>query len=124
MNCLDTSALMEIHNGGIHAKRLLEDNSVIPDLILAEFYGLLYRLHGQQTAEYWIRKLSPFAVHVSRETLFKAVKYRIDRKKEKLSFFDAVGYMYAQEFKLLFVTCDNDFKGKKGVLLIPSSSRT
>ena len=79
---------------------------------------MLYKRLGEKTADYWIAKFSPFVVRVDRALLIKAAKYKEDHKKENLSFFDCVGYIYAQENHMQFVTGDKEFKGKEGVLFI------
>ena len=118
MKCLDTYALVEISNGNPRFASLLSEEIVIPDLTMAEFYGDLYRKYGLKTAEYWHRRLSLLCQTVQRDILIKAVRYRFDNKKQNLSFFDCVGYTFAQEHKIVFVTGDKEFKEKEGVEFI------
>jgi predicted nucleic acid-binding protein len=118
MNCLDTYALVEIQEGNPAFVDLFHGSFVVTDITLAEFYGVLYRRMGQQTADYWRRKIEPFVVDVSRDMLIVATKYRIDNNKEDLSFVDCVGYMYSIENGIPFVTGDKAFKNKKGVRFI------
>ena len=40
---------------------------------------------------------------------------RIEHAKENLSFFDCVGYVFAQEHGLIFVTGDKAFEKREGV---------
>lgn len=115
MKCLDTYALIEICDGNPKFSALLTEEVVVPDLTMAEFYADLYRKYGKQTADYWHRKLSPVCISVPREILIKAVTYRIDHKTEKLSFFDCVGYMFALERGMIFVTGDKEFRHKPQV---------
>lgn len=119
MDCLDTYALVELHNGTPAFSSLLNDPFVITDMTLAEFYGLLYRRHGRTTADYWLRKFEPYTVRVETRTLIDAIRYRADFANEDLSFFDCVGYMHSLQHGLLFVTGDKAFKNKKGVRFIP-----
>ena len=115
MKCLDTYALVEIHNSNPRFTGLMNEDIVIPDIVLAEFYSLLYRDYGLQTADYWRRKLNFFCKPVSQNVLIKAVRYKYDNKKENLSFFDCVGYIYALENGMPFVTGDKEFEKKKNV---------
>ena len=46
------------------------------------------------------KKLAFFCKSVPREILFKAVKFRIDHKKQNFSFFDCVGYCFSREHNL------------------------
>jgi len=118
MFCLDTYALAEIGNGNPKFTEFLNKEFTITDLTLAEYYTILYREGKEDKAIYWHTRLSSFCKPVSREILIKALKYRIDNKKEDLSIFDCVGYIYALENNLRFVTGDKEFKNKEGVVFI------
>ncbi|MBI2148899.1 PIN domain-containing protein [Candidatus Woesearchaeota archaeon] len=115
VKCLDTYALVEIYLGNPNFTRFFNEEVIISDLTLAEFYGDLYRKYNEKTAEYWFRKLSNISQIVPKEILIKAIKYRIDNKKQNLSFFDCVGYIFALENGIKFVTGDKEFKDKEGV---------
>ena len=115
MRCLDTYALVEINNGNPRFANLLNEEIVIPDVTMSEFYGYLYKRYDLKTADYWLRKLSFFCKPVSRDILIKAARFRIDNSKQDLSFFDCAGYIFALENKMNFVTGDRAFKGKEGV---------
>jgi predicted nucleic acid-binding protein len=119
MKCLDTYILVEICNGNPRFVPFLNQEIIIPNLIMAEFHGDLYRKYGLKTADYWHRRLASICKPVSIDILLKAVKYRIDNKKQRLSFFDCVGYIFAKEQGIQFVTRDKEFKTKKGVEFIP-----
>jgi len=118
MKCLDTYALVEINNGNPKFSGLLNNDLVITDITMAEFYALMYRAYDLKTADYWHKRLSFFCKAVSREILLKAVKFRVDNCKQNLSFFDCVGYLYALENNMKFVTGDKEFKSRKGVEFI------
>ncbi len=118
IRCLDTYALIELHNGNQKFTNLLNEKCVITDITMAECYGWLYQKHNLQTADFWHRKLSALCVPVPREIMLKAVRFRIDNKKENLSFFDCVGYVFARENNMRFVTGDREFKDKEGVEFI------
>ncbi len=115
MKCLDTYALVEIHNGNPKFAHFITQECVITDITFAEFYADLYKHHNLQTADYWHRKLSFLCRTVSREILLKAVRFRIDNKKQNLSFFDCVGYIFAIENNMVFVTGDKEFQHKPSV---------
>lgn len=118
MICLDTYVLVEINNGNPKFVDLLDKDTVITDLTMAEFYADLYRNYNEKTADYWHKKLSIFCKPVSRDILIKAVKFRIENRQKHLSFFDCVGYIYALENNMKFVTGDKEFKNREGVLFI------
>ena len=112
---LDTYALVEISEANPHFSAYLQEDIVVPDLILAEFYALLLRRFGKQTAQYWQRKIEPYAKSVALPILIEAMEFREGHRKENISFFDAVGYTYSLKNNCLFVTGDREFKNLKNV---------
>ncbi|HLC84601.1 MAG TPA: PIN domain-containing protein [Candidatus Nanoarchaeia archaeon] len=118
MNCLDTYALVEIAKGNPAYAGLFEQDFVVADETLAEFFWVNLRDFGMGSAEEWHLKLGPYGRQVSQDLLVRAMKYRYDHRKEDVSFFDCVGYVFAQENGFIFVTGDKEFKDKKGVLFI------
>jgi predicted nucleic acid-binding protein len=119
IKCLDTYALVEVIGNNPAYEGLIDDTTVITDIILAEFFYTLSRKHDVRTAEFWQRRFEPYCRPVTRDILLQSVRFRLENRKENLSFFDCVGYIYAREHGMRFVTGDRAFKGKKGVLYIP-----
>lgn len=118
MLCFDTYALMEIKQANPKFAGLLNEDFVITDLTMGEFYIVLYKEKDEPEAEKWLGKLEIYCRPVSRDIIIKALKYRINNKKDSLSIFDCVGYMFSIENNFTFVTGDEAFKNKKGVLFI------
>lgn len=116
--CFDTYVLVEMHKGNITFKSLLSDEFVIPYPILAEFFHVMYQEHNLRTAKYWVEQLKMFAQNISLQVWIRAAKYRYDHRKENLSLYDCLGYVFALENDLVFVTGDKQFKGKKGVMYV------
>ena len=73
----------------------------------------IYRAKGY--SDYWLRKVEKIAISVNRTILIKAVKFRHENKKRNLSFFDCVGYIFAIENNMKFVTGDRQFEDREGV---------
>jgi hypothetical protein len=113
--CLDTYALMEISFGNPNFSSYVNENFVITDLTLVEFYGVLLREQNIQTANYWFKKLKDISVPVGKEILKEAVKFRYDHRKQDISFFDAAGYIFSVVNNILFVTGDKEFEGLPNV---------
>src|SRR3989338_5635544 len=109
VKCLDTYALIEISKGNPLFVQYLELECIVPDLILAEFYGVLLREQGEETADFWLKKLEGCSAPVARDILIKAVHYRHENRKQNLSFFDCVCYIFAREKGMKFVTGDKEF---------------
>ena len=118
VNFLDTYALVEISVGNPNFIPLLDQDFVILDLILAEFYNVLLRKQKEEIANFWCRKLDAYVTVASLPILIKAIRYRYENRKQNISFFDAVGYIYARENNMKFVTGDKEFKNKEGVEFI------
>ena len=113
--CLDTYALVEIYLGNEKFAEYLNIDFVITDITLAEFYGVLLREYGEQEAEYWFKKLERYAVSAGRKILIEAVKFRHEHKKQNISFFDSVGYVFALSSGFIFVTGDKEFETFRNV---------
>ena len=118
MKCLDTYALVEINNGNPKFMSLLSEELVITDITMAEFYMVMYRTYNIRTADYWYKKFSFCCKSVSMDILLKASKFRVDNNRQNLSFFDCVGYIYALQNNMLFVTGDKEFESKDRVEFI------
>ena len=112
---LDTYALCEIRVGNPKFKTYLEKKFIINDLILAKFYNVLLKEDTEQEAKQWIDLLRNNSYSVSLNTVLKAIEFRRLHIKKGVSFFDAVGYIFAQENKISFVTGDKEFKEMPGV---------
>ena len=112
---LDTYALVEVSRGNQKFSKYSQEEFITSDITLAEFYGVLLREFNEKTAEYWLHKLRPYSEEVYLDVLIKAVTLKRQLKETKLSFFDAVGYIFSKERGAVFVTGDEDFKNMNGV---------
>ena len=108
--CLDTYALVEIANKNPKFIAYLDIDFVITDITLAEFYGVLLRDINEETAEYWFGKLEHYSIQADKDILREAVKFRFEHRKENISFFDAVGYVFSLKKGYVFVTGDKEFE--------------
>ena len=115
MYCLDTYALIEIAEGNPKFSFLIREEFVIPSTTLAEFYWVLIRDKSKEEADFWGEKLLSSSVDIPVVVMLKSQNFRHANKKQNLSFFDSVGYIFAQENNYIFVTGDKEFKNFKGV---------
>lgn len=106
---------MEIAQANPKFTFLFKEEFVIPSTTLAEFYSVILRNNGQDEAKMWVEKLSRCTSGVPLSIMVEAQRFRFINKPRNISFFDGVGYCYAQENNLLFVTGDREFKDLKGV---------
>ena len=118
IKCLDTYALVEIMHKNPKYSHLFSSEIAITSLTLAEFYGLLYKEFGEETAKMWLKRLKPIQRDIPLEIFIEAVQYRIDHSKENLSIFDCVGYIYSVQNKMRFVTGDKAFEKRPHVEFI------
>lgn len=116
MKCLDTYPLMEIATGNEKFASLLNEDVVITDITIAEFYYVILRKYDIATADFWYRKFEPYCAVVPREILIKAVKFRRENKEKDLSFFDCVGYAFSIENNYKFLTGGKEFKGFDSII--------
>jgi len=117
MYCLDTYAIFEMIYGNKDYKWLIKEPFVIPEETLAEFYITFLR-KNEELSEKFTNLLATKTVPVRLPTLLAAMSLKTKAKGEKLSFFDCVGYVYAQENNYTFVTGDKQFEKRKGVKFI------
>lgn len=115
VNCLDTYALIEITLGNPKFEKYVKQDFVITDLTLAEFYGVLLRKEGEEVAGYWYKNLESYSVSSEKDVFISAIKFRYQHSKARISFFDAVGYIYATTNDMKFVTGDKEFEHFTGV---------
>lgn len=115
VKCLDTYALVEIAKGNPHFSHYFTAEFVITDLTLAEFYGVILREKGKRDADYWATRLGPYSTPVDKKVLLHAVRFRFEHRKQRISFFDAVGYIFSRAQGYAFVTGDKEFKNLQGV---------
>lgn len=113
--CLDTYALVEIYLGNEKFAEYLNVDFIINDLTLAEFYGVLLKEYGLEEAELWLKKLERYSIQVDKETLIEAIKFRYEHKKQNISFFDSVGYIFSVKNGCYFVTGDKEFENLPNV---------
>ena len=107
---LDTYALIEISKENSSFSEYVNSSIIISDITLAEFYYVVLREEGEPVADYWFKKFEGYSFPVSKEVLIESVKFRQKNKAKNLSFFDAVGYIYALNNNALFVTGDKEFE--------------
>jgi len=118
MIVLDTYALIEIRNENPKFSSILNRPFIIADSTIAELYLVLMKEDGEEEARYWYKQFSFFCKPIDKETMIKGLKFREMNKKEKISIFDAWGYIFARENNYIFVTGDEAFKHREGVEFI------
>ena len=107
----DTYAILEIISGNTNYKNYLKNIGIVTTkLNLMELYYRLYILHGIETAEFYYKKYNQFVMEVGDSTIKKAMVFKAENRKKDLSYVDCIGYVFAKENKIKFLTGDIQFK--------------
>ena len=94
--------------------RFQEEKVAITIFNLAEIYWD-FLLQDEQIAEETYDKFRNTVVEVEDETLKEAIKFRKKHKKQDLSYTDCIGYIYAKQHNMKFLTGDKEFEGLENV---------
>ncbi|MBI3035423.1 PIN domain-containing protein [Candidatus Woesearchaeota archaeon] len=112
----DTYALLEVIRGNFNYKKYSKNIGIVTTkLNLMELYCRLYVLHGLETAEFYYQKYHPFVVEVADSLIKKAMIFRAENRKKDLSYVDCIGYVFAKENKIKFLTGDMQFENMENV---------
>lgn len=111
----DTYALIEIIKGnknyGIYTDFIL----ITSELNLMELYYSMLKDYGKSLAEKYFNEWEKSAIIIPKLLIQKAMELKYEYNKEKLSYIDCMGYIYALENDIPFLTGDSKFKNKIGV---------
>jgi len=110
----DTYALIEILESNKNYEIYKKKRMIINDFILAEFSYRLLRENVPGAIDY-INLSSQHILHASPETIRKAMAFRYENKKKKLSMTDCISYFQAKELGIKFLTGDKEFEKLEGV---------
>ena len=111
----DTYALIELVGGNQNYKEYTKQVLVTSDFNLMEFYYAILRDYGKETAERHFNEWAEFSVQIPRSIIKAGMHIKLANKKEKLSYGDCVGYAFALESGMHFLTGDSKFKNKERV---------
>ncbi len=111
----DTYAIIEIIRENKNYDKYKDEELVTSVLNVGELFYFLLRDYGEEIAVSWYKRLENIALPIDLETIIKAMKFRLENRKRKLSFVDCVSYILAKENNLLLVTGDPGFENLKNV---------
>lgn len=111
----DTYAIIEIIGGNRNYKKYTDNILTTSDYNLMELYYSFLRDYGKEIAERYFNEWVDFTVKIPRYVIKRGMEIKLKNKREKLSYVDCIGYAFALENYLLFLTGDSKFKNKKGV---------
>jgi predicted nucleic acid-binding protein len=111
----DTYALLEFEFGNPDYVQYANKSLITSELNLMEFYYSLLKNYDAMTAKKYYKKWVPFTVKIPSNIIQPAMEFKFHYKKEKLSYVDAMGYIFSQQNGFLFLTGDRQFKDKDNV---------
>lgn len=112
----DTYAILEIIKGNVNYKNYLKNVGIVTTkLNLMELYYRLYVLHGFETAELYYQKYNPFVIEVDDSIIKKSMIFKAENRNKDLSYVDCIGYIFAMENNIKFLTGDEQFRDMPNV---------
>src|SRR3989344_8441961 len=87
-----------------------EHEGILTLLNLLEVYYIVLRDLGKPQADVAFNTLYPAVVEPSKETIKRAMEFRLAHKKLDLSYADCLGYQIALDRGIKFLTGDRAFK--------------
>ena len=106
----DTYAIAELMHGNPNYAKYSQEPIIITIFNLVEIYWIAIREYNENEADKIYGGYSKAVIDVSDEILKKAIKFRKKNKGKDLSYADCIGYVYAVENNMKFLTGDNGFK--------------
>jgi len=111
----DSYAIIELLQGNPNYAKYIHEPVRITLFNLVEIYWFALREYGENIAEQIYQKYKSAVFEISDETIKKAVKFREKYKKRNLSYADSLGYFYALDNNLIFLTGDKEFEDMEKV---------
>ena len=112
----DTYAIIELENGNPSYAKYSNYPIILTIFNLAEVYWVVLNQLGELESERIYESYKPAVIDIDDETLKEAIKFRKKvYKNKKISYADAIGYIYALKNNLIFLTGDKEFKDLENV---------
>ena len=112
----DTYAMIEMVRQNPQYATYLEEEFATTVFNLVELYTLLRRDFNEEVARSSFFRFKEGAEEVEDLIIFKAGRLKLSNKN--LSYADCIGYSYAREKNIVFLTGDRGFKDLPGVQII------
>jgi len=106
----DSYAVIELLDGNSKYAKYSQEPVIITIFNLVEIYWFAIREYGEKTADEVYSQFKTSVTEINDETLKQAIKFRVKNKKRNLSYADCIGYIYALENDLIFLTGDKEFE--------------
>jgi len=117
----DSYAIIELEKGNPKYERFKDSTITLTIFNLPEIYWTFLKLFNEKLADEIYEGYSNAIVEIDDETMKQAIKFRKKvYKKKKISYADAIGYVYALRNNIVFLTGDKEFEGLENVEFVKS----
>ncbi|MFH1586831.1 MAG: PIN domain-containing protein [Candidatus Diapherotrites archaeon] len=106
----DSYALIEIAKGNENYKPYKSEPVFTSIFQLYEFSYSVVSSEGEEKASGEIKKVNANLIEVTEKDIIAASKFRFDKRKQKLSYADCIGYVLAKKHGIKFLTGDKEFR--------------
>ena len=106
----DTYAFLEMLKGNERYEAYLDSGIVTTKLNLFELYLVVCRTEGEKQADIIFQKYYRFAGDFDAEVIKEAAKLKIFLNKRDVSMTDCIGYTFAKQLGIKFLTGDSAFE--------------
>ncbi|NOZ81181.1 MAG: hypothetical protein GXP63_05925 [DPANN group archaeon] len=114
----DTYILIEMTKRKKELQEYVDKTAYTLDYNLAELFYYFLREYNERTSWHVFRVFEKMAMRIPLSLIGKAMAFRWKYRKKRFSYVDALGYLYALENDLIFVTGDRAFNGMKQVEIV------
>ena len=111
----DTYAMIELVKTSPAYAVFIEEPVTTTKFNLAELFYILLSEVGEEKAMSALTKFKDFEAEVTGEILIKAMKFRLQHKRKGFSYADCIGYVFAVQNRMKFLTGDDAFRGMDNV---------
>jgi len=112
---LDTFAMVEILEGNANYEEYLDEALATGWLQLYELHFVKLRSSEAETARKAIGTFRPFRLQVEEDDIVAASRFKLQHRRRKLSYADALGHQMAARRGMRFLTGDRAFRDIDGV---------
>ena len=107
--------MLEIVKCNASYKKYLDDELYTTILNLYEFYYNVLKDHEEKVAMEMFYRFYGFMMGIEDEEIFLASSFKLQQRKQRISYVDALGYVIARNNNMRFLTGDKEFKDMPNV---------
>ena len=111
----DSYAFFEILEGNENYRKYVNSKIITTKLNLFELYLGIVREESEENADKAFNKYYPFVQDFDENVIKEAAKLKFELNKRDLSMTDCIGYVFAKQLGIKFLTGDEQFKDMENV---------